>query len=451
MKRIILILTLFTTGLSLQGEDLSLTVDEAVNIAIANNLGLKGQSYGLDTLRLNRDNAWNAFLPNLTVGTSLVKTNSAPSSQTIAIPNITPVQWMTVTPKHNWSLGFSMKASLDFSLALFYGLDYTVREYERGGLEYDDAVRKVRRDVQKTFFTLLELKKNQELFVAKIDTAKGRYEQIQRLFNAGLASEFDVLSAQVGYENLKPVLGNFEQAYLGAQNSFKILLLGLKATDNITLVGKIETTRLDLELESLLNMGIEQSPMILLLKKQIQVLETSITGLQVQAYTPFLSLGYELQPRLSYSLDPFSDDIFSDLNKSFSDSGMFTIVLGLGMNSFLPFGKIGTNLQGMENTRSTLETSLIQVLRATEVEIENLHNNLENTVRQIATMELNESLAQKTYQLAEEGFKTGVRTLLELENSEDDLRQAQQEVLSSRVKYIQTLFDLEYILGKLPQ
>jgi outer membrane protein TolC len=64
-------------------------------------------------------------------------------------------------------------------------------------------------------------------------------------------------------------------------------------------------------------------------------------------------------------------------------------------------------------------------------------------------LELNVRLAEKAYELAEKGFATGALERLELDDADNKLSSARNQVLRSKFTYITTLLDLEYAVGAL--
>ena len=64
-------------------------------------------------------------------------------------------------------------------------------------------------------------------------------------------------------------------------------------------------------------------------------------------------------------------------------------------------------------------------------------------------LELNVRLAEKAFELAEKGFTTGALGRLELDDADNELSAARNQVLKAKYAYITNLLDLEYAVGEL--
>jgi outer membrane protein TolC len=82
-----------------------------------------------------------------------------------------------------------------------------------------------------------------------------------------------------------------------------------------------------------------------------------------------------------------------------------------------------------------------------ETEVDSLVQKLEKSRRSVGTLALNVSLAERAYRLSEEAYRAGAKDLLDVQNSELELRKARLEVLKEKFNYLTGLLDLEYAIG----
>ncbi len=94
-----------------------------------------------------------------------------------------------------------------------------------------------------------------------------------------------------------------------------------------------------------------------------------------------------------------------------------------------------------------METELASALQLAELEIRSFVMEIEKSAKKIEALRLNESLAQRAFELAEEGYNAGTVELLTFESASDDYQKARLDVLSEKFNYQSALLDLEYAVN----
>ncbi len=406
------------------------TVDRAVELAVANNLGLASERVGLETKKLVRDTAWNRFIPSMTAGTSLTRRNEG-ADMAASYPR--------------WLFGVSVSATLPLSVALRDGIEATVIDYRNGQLSLETAEKQLSRDVRKSFYNLLLIQENIKLMQQNIDAADRRYSQAKANYQAGLVPEYSVLSAQVALENLKPALEDLRNGYDAALGSFR-LTLGVERGSPIEPDGAIEIAPSSLDAKNLIETRLTQ-------RLDIQSLDLALAGLRngreaafYQRMTPTLALSFLADP--TYHKDPFGGESIPGTDKEWLQSrGSFVVSLTMPLDPLLPHSTTRVDLAKLDSQIRQTELAKEQALQGAALEIETLVRNLDKTRTSISTLELNVGLAERAYQLADEAYKAGGRELLEVQNAELELNKARVEVLKARYSYITGLLDLEYAVN----
>lgn len=161
---------------------------------------------------------------------------------------------------------------------------------------------------------------------------------------------------------------------------------------------------------------------------------------------PTLTFSYTADP--TFMGDPFSDPLFADVNRDWKQqSGMFSITLGLRLDPLLPASQTRAKITDYENQIKQTQVSLTQARQGAEIEIRRIVQTLERTRNTLDVKKMNSQLAQRALSLAQEGYKAGTRDLLDVRNAEQDLQNAQVDVLSDEYNYTAGLLDLEYALN----
>lgn len=428
MKKIaaVLVISLLLVTI-ISAETTILDIEKSVEMALGNNLGLKSSRIDLQMKKRTSDLSWNRFIPSVQVSSSMMRWNL----EQIVIPQ--------------WGLSAGLDLSLNLNYALFKEMEGTKLDYEAGLISYETALKKLERDVRKNFYNILVFEENLWLMEQNIEAANNRFEQAKINYRNGLVPELSVLSAQVGYENLKPTLSEMKLGYQTMLNGFKILL-GIDLEEEIVLEGDIVIEPVHLDTEQLTNYFLGGRLDLLSMNKTVQSLENAKAGLKLQTMTPMLSFGLNFDP--VYGRDPWTNNWFENMGDNWSQqSGMFRMTLAMSLDSFLPWSKAQAGIRDMEDGITQMKLGIAQTRTGARMEIKTLVMKLNKSMEQLETLILNISLADEAYRMSQEAYNAGSKELLEVKDSERDLNTTKLEVLKEKYNYITGLFDLEYALN----
>jgi len=449
-----------------------LNPEEAVNLAIKNNLSLETSRTNVATKKRASDKSWNQFIPNVQLGSSLVRDNQ---KSTTTVSGIAPVTWDNIrdTPlgmiykpedfemgpeearMYNYVMPYSMtvkspqwhvagtiQTSLSINYAMFENMKRMRLDYEGGLLNYDKAKAQLERDVRKAYHNLLLLQENIALLKGSYVNVERQVQMAQDNYNAGLVPELSLLQAQVARENLRPVIDQ-------AESGLKLLMAQFAMFLNISYNTPFELIPIEAEINfipfdvaEMITKASSGKPDIVELKHSILMLE-SVRKVQVYSLTPSLSLSWNYMP--TFIKDPWNDSWFSGEN--WMDRGSLTISIGVRLHSLFPFS---TDFQGIKNIDDQIKTAnigLAQMIRGTEIEIYNTVLSLEKTRISAEVQAKTVNLAQQSYRLTEQAYRAGLQDLFQVQNAEQSLRQARVQMLEQQFNYINGLIDLEYSIG----
>ena len=171
-----------------------LNINDAVELAVSNNLSIKEKKISLDGYERKYRYSWNSINPSISASASYSKP-VAPSKAGDDTKTLAGTISLSISP----SLYTTMKTAK--------------LNYENGKLTYDTAVRTIELSVRKAFYKLLYEQDNIKLQKQNLESAKKQYDQNLQKYNQGGISRLDVFSAQVSYENQKPKVLAAETAY----------------------------------------------------------------------------------------------------------------------------------------------------------------------------------------------------------------------------------------------
>jgi len=401
--------------LTFAGTVQALSVDEAVRIALDNNLSLRRAALNVGTAKRAADRSWNSLLPTVNAGAMV----SHPTSITGPIPPGRDV----------WTPGFSINAGLTLSAAVIENINRARADYEAGLLSYEAARQELELNVRRLFYQILLLDANRELAVRNFQSAQARYEQTVALVRAGQAPHLDELSARVDMENLRPVVRSVEMAYENALDSF-ITILGLPIETAIKLDGSLSAVTVASDGIQPAGQGLEEAR----LAQSIRSMEAQRNTIRNSAYIPSL--------RMSWNSTPLYID--TPAGRSWNDTGgSFSVSLGWSLDSFLPWSNAKTQMDSLNDGIRATQIQLADTVRSRENRINQNIRTVERILESLEAMQLNVELARTTYEMIEDAYRRGAADFQRLRSAGDSLAQAENRLLQEEFNLISAILDLE--------
>jgi outer membrane protein TolC len=439
---------IFLFTVTLQAQESSMTLEDTLQTAKENSLGLYTAEKTLGTARRNYANRGNAFYPSIQASAGLSRSNSS-TTATGLVP-VSPagngvydqvMQYEKETSPVSLSAGLS--ASLTLNPAIGDGIKYLRKALDSAGLEREEAEKALERDVKVSFYNLLYTDGSIQLTRQSMEILKGEYELALTDFRNGRISELELLNTQVAYKNMEPTLARQLTSYRELRSQF-FLLLGIEGDDSIRLEGTIEVPA-DLDSLAPAEADLNSHFQVAALDNTIARTEISRKSTFHEGFYPSLSLTASLSPVVS---DPFSAETWdTGVTEPWTDNGSVSLSVSIPLDSWLPGSSVRTSLKEQENTLDTLRKQRIHTLQSVSEEVSLLYENLEDSLLNIESLELSVQVARRAWELTEEGYRKGSIEFLDLKEAENDLNSARQNLLAEKLSLLTTLFDLEYALN----
>jgi outer membrane protein TolC len=440
-----------------------LSPEEAVDLAIRNNLSLESSRVSLETRRRASNLSWNQFIPNITVAGILSRDNELGEPRIIMYPaipegtagtpatiegisgNIMPVSHFFIgdpIAASQWHIAGSIQTSLNISIAMFENMKRLRLDYESGLLGYEKAKAQLERDVRKAYHNMLLLQENIALLRGSFVNAERQVQMARANYNAGLAPELTLLQARVAMENMRPMIDQAESGLKLSMAQFA-MYLGLDYNTEFELIPVTE--RIDFipfDVADMISRAASGRPDIQELRHTILMLQSARQA-QIYSLTPSLSLSWNLNP--VFTGDPWKNSWFD--NNYWMKQGSFSITLGMRLHSLIPFSPDFQGIRNIDDQIRTANIGLAQMIYGTEIEIYNTVLALERTRLSAEAQAQTVALAEQSYRLTEEAYRAGLQDYFQVQNAEQSLRQARVQLLEQQFNYLNGLIDLEYSIG----
>jgi outer membrane protein TolC len=426
----VIVCILVAVGVSTGDADtLSLDVEEAVKIALQNNLNLKSERIDLGTRERAKDTAWNEYLPGLNVNAASSYVSEA-ERFTGLFPNT-----------DRWTISAGFSADLDLTGAKRLGIRNALLEYEEGRISLETVERQLTREVKKSFYYLILIQEGIRIIHETIDTAQKRYDQALINYENGLESELTVMSTLVTLENIRPELESARVTYRTRALQFK-QLLGLEDEVTFDLQGAIDFAAADFDTGSLIDTYSAENLSVQSLQKSIQLLDNQKKLARSEGFAPVLLVSSSLATSLR---DPIQSNVASGAD--WIDGFTFRVGLSLPLDGLFPSSRSRVSIQDIEDGITRANVQLMETMQRVAVDIETSVLNMDKSLRTMQSLQENVNLAQKVYDLTEIEYNAGVTDLLQLEDANDKLLDAKLAVLEEKYNYLAYFFDLEYVLN----
>jgi len=433
------------------------TLDEAINTALGNNHDINISILNIEKSRAAVKEAFGYALPSLDASANfshflkkpltafpdfealltnatyniLFDENVIPKDESKFVPVETKLQSFVQSNTYSASLTLTQ---ILFSSAVFEGIGASQTYYELAKSELNNTVSKTVLSVQKAFYGVLLAKAVLEITNSSFKNAEENFNNVKALYDEGMVSEFDKLQAEVQLENIRPVLLRVENTLINATNGFKITL-GIDQTADVDVSGEIKLDSIDISNEDeliqealALNFDIKS----LDLKKQV---DEAFIQLDVSEYWPTLAAF----GNYSYA---GSSDKWNFQNYNYATVGLsFSINLWQGNRTKNAVEQSTITYKQTEEQLSQLKDYTVMNVKANVQELKRVQSLLEVQARTV-------KLAERAYDIAKVRYKEGAGSQLELQNADQDLRQARLNRVQAVHSYLITKFELDQLLGR---
>ncbi len=288
--------------------------------------------------------------------------------------------------------------------------------------------------VARQYFTVLATEEQLELAHQTLAAAERSYELNRKSFNAGVASELDLRTAEAQRESVRASTASLEQSRDLAQNALA-LLVGTTLPADLPAPGTLATQNLIEDLPAGLPSDLlARRPDILAAEHTLQAANANI-GVARAAFFPSVKLtafGGTASSELS--------GLFDSGSKAWSFAPSVSLpIFAAGRNKAqLNVAKIETRIE-VANYEKAIQTAFREVSDALAVR---------RTIgTQIDAQTARTAAAQRRYELTESRYKAGVDSFLSLLLAQQELFSAQQQLISARLSRLDNLTTLYGALG----
>lgn len=491
-----------------QGEEITITLDEAIQIALINNYMIRRGLLDVENAEAQIREAWGSVYPQVSATGSYTRNLKTPnpfagsdagglfetlgalewlayneSARTDGDPGTEPISIdeffdrqqqgyidaglappgfedgnpFAVENQFNMGLSVSQTIYNGAAFAAIRGAQQ-LRDLNEDQMEADRQ--EVVQQIKNSFYTALLAKEQLSVLRASVERLEKTVEETRRSVEAGVLSKYDKISAEVELVNLETNLIEVEnQAELAVKNL--ALQLGIPTRTNVNLRGDLQYNEeqkpeffdIDLSYE----MALAQRPdvsqadgVIDLLKVEGEITRSSYLP-TVSAFANAAYVGQVPSNRTSIMAVEGEDFQYTSESRGFFDRSYWNPSVAVGLNfNWQLFTGFQNRMRSEQNKIAVRQAEIDKEYQknAVYLEIEQTVRNLETALKRIYSQERNIEQATLNYEFSLRRLQEGAGTPLQERQASSLLDQSRLNYLSAVYDYLVALSQYEKAIGK---
>lgn len=431
-KRLLLSVGTLCMVLMVQAQDLTLNLQKAIDIALAENPTIRVADKEIELKRIADTEAWQALLPEVTANASIQHTLLA------AEMNLGGQKFKMGADNRNTAAASATLSVPVFAPAVYQSMKLTKMDIELAREKARSSRLDLINQVTKAYYQMLLAQDSYEVMQQSYDISKENYDVISSKFDVGRVSEYDKITAEVQMRSMNSSLVSAQTGLTLAELQLKVLM-GINTDVKVVIDDKLENYETALKLEN-----IDEGESLLQNNSAIRQLDMNRSMLErtlKMQRTNFM-------PNVAFSLtgqyQSLQNDNWRIWNYEWSPSASLTIAVSIPIFRASNWTKLkSTKLQiaSLEDTKANTQRQLAMAAQ-------NYMHNMAASMAQVNSNREAIMKADKALSIAKTRYDVGRGTILELNQSEVALTQAQLTYNQSIYDYLRNKAELDYTLGR---
>jgi len=454
MNRILTLVIIILVPLILLAQSASveiLSLNDCVNIALENNFDINTSRNLAEITRLAAKGSYSNILPRLDANFSGGQLQFGESTYLGDVPiGVDPtdstkviyeqrLQTQSGRKRDSYSAGFSLNQNIFDGGFWWNNIKQKNVLKEAGKYDLILTENQIMKLVSQYYYDLLKNMKLLNVYDLAVQRSQDQVNRTQSMFEIGSVAQVDVYRARVN-------LGQDQIRFLNQKNTVRQSkqLLNLALGRDPLIVFEIDTSVVfeprDVTLEQLLDLAVENQPALKSYELSVRARELNV-AIARSPFWPTLGL------RLTYNRD--NEDI-AKVYKDFDKNWSTTVGMGISWNLFNGFSD-QVNYQTSKIEFKNAQLSLADYKRSLRSDVKNLFDSYNAIIEIVEINEKNLEAASEEYRLANERYRLGSGTSLELREAQVNLTEAEQVLVAAEYTAINTYIELSEAVGKVKE
>lgn len=434
----VLMICIFSTSAQAQEQSdasvgtMNLTLEKAIEIALAENPIIHVADKDIELKKLADREAWQALLP--TVDATLTLSN-----------NILVAEMVTGMGKFKMGVDGTLtaigSASLNlpvFAPAVYQNMKLTKQDILLAQEKSRGSRLDLIKEVTKAYYGALLSSDSYEVMKKSYAVAKENYDVVNEKYKVGRVSEYDKISAEVQARNMNAAMVSGLTGKNLSLLQLKVLM-GVTADVDIAIDDSLKAYESQLVLADVSEIAAElhNNSSLRQLDYNMAMLERSQKLLRTN-FMPTVAV------QLVGQYQSYANNNWNVFGYRYSPSSTLSIAVNVPIFHASNWTKLKTNKMQI----SQLEDNRLHTQRQLSLAAESYQQNMASTIAQIESNAEAVRQADKAVLIAGKRYEVGRGTILELNQSEIALTQAELTYVQSIYNYLSNKADLDYTLGR---
>lgn len=430
--KLFLIIGLFFVGIPSFSQQIDLTLQKAIDIALAENPTIRVADKEIQLKENAQKEAWMALLPEVTANASLQHTLIA-AEMKLSGNSFKMGRDGVNTGNVSAALNVPVFAPAVYQAMKLSKEDILLAQEKARGSRLD-----LINQVTKAYYHVLLAQDSYDVVQKAYNTSKQSYDVVEQKFNVGKVSEYDKISAEVQMRSMNSSLVSTKNALSLVKLQLKVLM-GINPDLDVNIVDKLENYQNEMLLSEVTAVTDE--------------LQNNSTLKQLDLNKSMLERNLKIQrtnfmPTVAFNLTGQYQSLYNDNWKvwdyEWSPSASFTFAVSIPIFKASNWTKLkSTKIQLSQMTDSRLNTE-----RSLLMSVQSYRNNMASSIAQMESNKTAVEQADKAVTISAKRYEVGRGTILELNQSQVALTQAQLTYVQSIYEYLTNKSDLNYTLGR---
>ncbi len=429
-KQLLLFIVLLSGSVFLNAQE-KITLDEAIEIALSESNTIKIADMTVEKTGYAKKGAYSALYPNISATGNYQRTLK---KQVMVMEMGGQAMSIEVGTSNNVTAGITAAMPL-VNAQLWQSLKLSALDVELAIEQARSSKISLVSQVKQAFYAVLLAKEAYDVYKEVYDNAQKNFEDIEKKYNVGKASEFEFLRAKVNMNNAEPEVFSAENAIVLAIWQLKAIM-GIDLNTELDVEGKLSDYTEELLASALTandTVSFDNNTNLIQLRIQDEMLSKTIKMTKFQ-YIPTLSAQF------AYNYNAMGNTFDMNWNP------YSVVALSLNIPIFDGFSK-RNNIRQYKKTQDILRLNIEDAERNLNIALENYRDKMNTSVKRYTAAESTLEMAKKSYNISEKMYELGKATLVELNDAQLALTQAQLTMSQAIYQFMTNKAAIDELMG----
>lgn len=430
------LLTAFTLTVNAQQNipTMEITLEKAIELALSDNPTMKVAEQDIQLKEISKTEAWQNLLPSVTLDGAIQYNIKVASMKMEAMGRTQEIK-MGKDDSNTWNAALQVAIPL-YAPAVYKAMNLSESDLQLAVEESRGSKIDLINQVTKAYYQLMLAQDSYDVLLENFKLAETNFDIVNKMFEQGLVSEYDKISAEVQKNNAWPSVVSGKNGIELAQLQLKVLM-GITADVRFVVKDNLKNYESEMAKAIISEIDLSNNSSLKQIDLQGELLHQKRKILQT-SFQPTLALVG------TYQLQSISNTNWNIAKYNWSNASSVALSLSIPLYDASNFTSLKTNkVQQFQLAETRINTERMLNMKA-----QSFIDNMTASAEQLSSNKEAVRLAEKGLEISQKRYDIGNGTILELTNS-------QVQLTNTRLSYNNTIYDylvakseLNNILGK---